>query len=65
MLITIEKKFICFFLEIIHLEEIVANDWKKINDHMVSPVVRDTEPIFVNVYGAQESIPRKRFHQSM
>jgi len=25
----------------------------------------DPEPVFVNVYGVQESIPRKRFRQSM
>jgi hypothetical protein len=33
---------------------LVPIDWSKI-----------PEPVFVNVYGAQESITRKRFHRSI
>jgi hypothetical protein len=37
--------------------------WGKIPSAMAANIFHNTEPVFVNVYGAQESIPRNRFRQ--
>jgi hypothetical protein len=36
-----------------------------ISDISKAPLLCETEPVFLNVYGAQESIPRNEFRQPM